>query len=66
MGVLVDYRWSSHLDYAGEPSEWLDLLWLRYWGRGKGRGAPVASAPHDGGRDRTAARGSGRSDLPGW
>jgi len=61
-GLRADYRWSSHLDYAGErePFEWLDLSWLRYWGRGKGRaraayrqemgsffGRPIAS-PWDG------------------
>ena len=35
-----DFEWSSHLDYAGErePFEWLDLSWLRYWGRTKTRG----------------------------
>ena len=37
--ALADHRWSSHLDYAAErePFEWLDLSWLRYWGRTEGR-----------------------------
>jgi len=35
--ALSAYMWSSHLAYAGEgdPAEWLDLSWLRYWGRSK-------------------------------
>ena len=33
---LVDYRWSSHRDYAGlnrKAPLWLCLDWLAYWGR---------------------------------
>lgn len=33
---LARYPWSSHLDYAGlraKSPDWLNLEWLRYWGR---------------------------------
>ncbi|HUJ09265.1 MAG TPA: transposase [Verrucomicrobiae bacterium] len=32
---LERYAWSSHQDYAGlrKPAPWLDLDWLRYWGK---------------------------------
>lgn len=39
-GELAAFPWSSHRDYAGlrsRPAPWLDLGWLRYWGRSRAR-----------------------------
>ncbi|HNQ35119.1 MAG TPA: transposase [bacterium] len=37
--TLGNYRWSSHLAYAGKVGkpDWLDISWLQYWGETEDR-----------------------------